>query len=74
MSNDPTEEALPVSRLIDCQVALDDAFRELWENISAAGWGPEEIGAALYDLTDNHLTALRENQARDRLLAAKGED
>ena len=40
-------------RQIDCQVALDNAFRELWENTSAAGWGPEEIAAALYELTDN---------------------
>jgi hypothetical protein len=26
------------------------------------GWGPEEIAAALYELTDNHLTGLRENE------------
>ena len=50
-------------RLIDCQVALYDAFRELWENIAAAGWGPEEIAAALYELTDNHLTGLRETES-----------
>jgi hypothetical protein len=43
-------------------------------NIAAAGWGPEEIAAAIYELTDNHLTALRENYVLDRLLAVKGED
>jgi hypothetical protein len=48
-------------RAIDCQLSLDEAFRELWENITAAGWGPEEIADALYEL--NHLAGLRENDA-----------
>ena len=61
-------------RAIDCQVSIDDAFREMWESISEAGWGPEEIACAIYDLTDNRLTALRENYALDRRLAAKGDD
>ena len=61
-------------RAIDCQTSMDDAFRDLWDRSAAMGWGPEEIAAALYDLTDNHLTALRENDALDRRLAAKGED
>ena len=60
-------------RAIDCQVSMDDAFRDLWED-AAAGWGPEEIAAAIYELTDNHLTALRENYVLDRQLAVKGED
>ena len=55
-------------RPIDCQVAIDNAFRELWENIASVGWGSEEIACALYELIDNHLTALRENAAVDRLL------
>jgi hypothetical protein len=55
-------------RPIDCQVSIDGAFRELWESVAAAGWGPEEIAGAIYELTDNHLTALRENAAIDRLL------
>ena len=71
----PTEEAYQYpDRAIDCQVSIDDAFRELWDKSADMGWGPEEIAAALYDLTDNHLTALRQNHARDRRLAAKGED
>ena len=61
-------------RAINCQASIDDAFQDLWDRSADIGWGPEEIAAALYDLTDNHLTALRQNQARDRLLAAKGED
>jgi hypothetical protein len=42
--------------------------------MAAAGWGPEEMAAAIYELTDNHLTARRENYVLDRLLAVKGED
>ncbi|GLS29980.1 hypothetical protein SAMN04488498_104315 [Mesorhizobium albiziae] len=61
-------------RDIDCQVSIDEAFRELWENIAAAGWGPEEIASALYELTDNHLTALRENDVVTRRLTAQGEN
>jgi hypothetical protein len=65
MSSDPTEEALPVSRLIDCQVALDDAFRELWESRKRS----------LTRFTNNHLTALREHDVLNpRLSSAKGED
>jgi hypothetical protein len=39
-------------------------------NIGAEGWGPEEIAGALYELTANHLTALRENDALDYGLQA----
>lgn len=49
-------------RDIDCQEAADEAFRELWDNMAAARWGPEEIAAAILELTDNHLTALRMNE------------
>ncbi|GLS30733.1 hypothetical protein SAMN04488498_1295 [Mesorhizobium albiziae] len=65
----PKHPDLYPDRPIDCQVSIDDAFREMWENIAAAGWGPEEIAGALYELTDNHLTALRENDSLDRWLA-----
>jgi len=45
----------------------------MWENLAAAGWGPDEIADALYELTDNHMTALRENEALDlRLAGSKG--
>ena len=56
-------------RLIDCQVAIDEAFQEMWEDIAAAGWGREEIANAIYELTDNHLTGLRENETVDRWLS-----
>jgi hypothetical protein len=49
-------------RLIDCQVSMDGAFRDLWDRSAEMGWGPEEIAAALYELTDNHLAGLRENE------------
>ncbi len=72
--NPPKAAELYPDRDIDCQAAIDTAFRDLWENIAAAGWGREEIAGALYELTDNHLTALRENETVVRWLsAAKGE-
>lgn len=40
-------------------------FASFGENLAAAKWGPEEIAAALYELTDNHLTALRMNDMTD---------
>jgi hypothetical protein len=54
-------------RDIDCQISIDEAFRELGDNIAAAGWGAEEIARALYELTDNHLTSLRENETLEGL-------
>ena len=52
----------------DCQMSINDAFQDLWANSAAAGWGPEEIAYALYELTDNHSTALREKAALEVLL------
>ena len=60
-------------RAIDCKVSMDDAFRDLWDKSADMGWGPEEIAAALYELTDNHLTALREH-ALDHRIDTKGKD
>lgn len=65
MSKPPRRQETYPDRGIDCQEAADAAFREVWENMAAAGWGAEEIAAAIYELTDNHLTALRENEKTD---------
>lgn len=71
--NPPRAADFYTDRDIDCQASIDGAFRDLWENIAAAGWDQEEIAGALYELTDNHLTALRENETVDRWLSsAKG--
>ncbi|SFL15005.1 hypothetical protein SAMN04488498_1411, partial [Mesorhizobium albiziae] len=40
-------------------MSLDDAFRELWENIAAAGWGPEEITRNLHDWTKEFPTIVQ---------------
>lgn len=66
MANPPRRPDAYPDRGIDCQQAADEAFREVWENMARAGWGPEEIAAAIYELTDNHLTALRMNDKTDR--------
>lgn len=61
MTRPPRRSEQYPDRDIDCQEAADVAFRELWDNMAAAKWGSEEIAAALLELTDNHLTALRMN-------------
>ena len=46
------------------QVSIDDPFAECGKTFSS-GWGPQENAGALYELTANHLIALRENDALD---------
>lgn len=65
MARSPRRQETYPDRGIDCQEAADEAFRVVWENMATAGWGPEEIAAAIYELTDNHLTALRMNDRTD---------
>ena len=52
-------------RHIDCQMAAEDAFQELVANVVAAGWGAEEVAAAIEDLAKNHRVALREVAATE---------
>jgi BRCT domain type II-containing protein len=52
-------------RDLDCQMAAEDAFQELVANIVAAGWGEEEVAAAIEDLAKNHRLALREVTATE---------
>lgn len=66
MANPPKRPDTYPDRGIDCQEAFDAAFREIWENMAAAGWGAEEIAAAVYELTDHHLTALRLSDRTDQ--------
>lgn len=65
MAQPPRRRETYPDRGIDCQEAADAAFREVWENMAEAGWGAEEIAAALYELTDHHLTALRMSDKTD---------
>ena len=59
-----TADAYP-DRDIDCQMAAEDAFQELVANVVAAGWGAEEVAAAIEDLAKNHRLALREAAATE---------
>lgn len=46
-------------------MAAEDAFQELVANVVAAGWGAEEVAAAIEDLAKNHRVALREVAATE---------
>lgn len=59
-----TADAYP-DRDIDCQMAAEDAFQELVANIVAAGWGADEVAAAIEELAKNHRLALREAAATE---------
>jgi BRCT domain type II-containing protein len=54
----------------DCQMAAEDAFQELVANVVAAGWGAEEVAAAIEDLAKNHRLALREVAATEAAIRA----
>lgn len=54
-----------LDRDIDCQMAAEDAFQDLVANIVAAGWGAEEVAAAIEELAKNHRLALREVAATE---------
>jgi hypothetical protein len=65
----PRHEDQYPDRGLDCQQAAHAAFRDLWEGVAAAGWSAEEIAAAIYELTDHHLTALRANAETEAQIA-----
>jgi len=46
-------------------MAAEVGFQELVVNIVAAGWGAEEVAAAIEDLAKNHRLALREVTATE---------
>lgn len=48
-------------RHIECQEALEAAFRELVDHAVLSGWTEAEVLVALIELADNHMLA---NQAR----------
>lgn len=57
-------------RDLDCQMAAEDAFQDLVANIVAAGWGEEEVAAAIEELAQNHRLALREVAATEAAIGA----
>lgn len=53
------------AKLAGWRCAAEDAFQELVANVVAAGWGAEEVAAAIEDLAKNHRVALREVAATE---------
>jgi hypothetical protein len=56
-------------RDLDCQLAAEDAFQELVANIVAAGWGAEEVAAAIEDLARNHRLAIEANRDTEEAIS-----
>jgi len=69
MSKQPTfaapkrESAYP-DRDLDCQMAIECAFRTVADYAEAAGWTEREVADALIELAHNHWFAL---DAQDRM-------
>lgn len=55
-------------RLIDCQEAIESAFQDLMENVTAAGWGPEEVAASIKQLAWAYLRTLEENAKTEAVI------
>lgn len=55
-------------RFLNCQEALDDAFRLLIGQAVVAGWNEAEVAAALVDLADCRMLAIAANVDTDRMI------
>ena len=55
-------------RFLNCQEALEAAFSLLAEQAVIAGWGQEEVAAALVDVADCHMLALASNMHTERMI------
>jgi len=60
----PKREGSYPDRDLDCQMAIENAFRTVAESAGAAGWTEQEIADALIELAHNHWFAL---DAKDRM-------
>jgi len=57
-------------RNLDCEMAAEDAFQSLIDQVIAAGWGAEEVADAVVELARNHRLALREFAATEAAIRA----
>lgn len=60
----PKREGSYPDRNLDCQMAIENAFRTMADCAVAAGWTEQEVTDALIELAHNHWFAL---DARDRM-------
>jgi hypothetical protein len=64
----PTLPADDPDRFLKCQDAVHIAFQDLADRAVAAGWGEQEVAAALVDVADNHTLMLAANGEADFLI------
>lgn len=64
----PKSLANQPDRFLNCQEALEAAFFLLAEQAVIAGWGQEEVAAALVDVADCHMLALASNMDTERMI------
>lgn len=63
----PPKTAKPyIDRYLDCQAAAEDAFRDLLDMITAAGWTEDEAAYAVTGLAQAHLLARAANEKTER--------
>ena len=48
-------------RILECELALEDALRQLVDDAVLAGWAPREVFAALESLVGNQRNAYGED-------------
>jgi len=60
----PKREGPYPDRELDCQMAIESAFRSVADTAGAAGWSDQEVAHALIELAHNHWFAL---DAKDRM-------
>ncbi|MEY9722120.1 hypothetical protein ABIA22_004674 [Sinorhizobium fredii] len=60
----PKREGSYPDRDLDCQMAIESAFRTVADYAGAAGWTEQEVADALIELAHNHWFAL---DAKDRM-------
>jgi len=56
-------------RHLDCQMAMEDALRDLADAAVEAGWEPDEVRAALLELADNWRLGHAANEETARQIA-----
>jgi len=49
-------------RFLQCQEALESSVLAVVEAMTDAGWGPEEVAAALVELADNNMLSVLANR------------
>jgi len=66
----PRSSTQDPDRLLDCQMAMEDAFQQLAEAAEAVGWTADEVALALVELAGNHVLARMANAETSAAIGA----